>query len=260
SFPPRYRFLDPEVRIQQFTPPGDLWRQAEVVLVLDTGTWSQLAAIGPFVRALPAVKVVIDHHQTQDDIGKLRLVDTHAEATGGGRVAHTEIRRGDYEKTGALPQDSEDLVNYTRSLAGVEVGLLFMEQPRGGVKVSFRSRATVDVARIAEQFGGGGHQRASGATPHATLDDARARVLPADAGRRRLALLRQGALVDRPDRRQEAGRPQGRTVPRRQEQGAGQGGQRQGQGPAGRGPARGRLRPGAPDHGAGRPDQGPDGE
>jgi len=43
-------------------------------------------------------------------------------------VAHTEIRRGDYEATGAIPQDSEDLINYIRSVAGVEVGLLFMEQ------------------------------------------------------------------------------------------------------------------------------------
>ena len=83
------------------------------------------------------------------------------------------------ELTGATPQDSEDLVNYTRSIEGVEVGLLFMEQPRGGVKVSFRSRAAVDVSRIAEQFGGGGHRLASGATVEASLDEARTRVLHA---------------------------------------------------------------------------------
>jgi phosphoesterase RecJ-like protein len=77
-----------------------------------------------------------------------------------------------------LPQDSEDLINYTRSLAGVEVGLFFMEQPRGGVKVSFRSRR-LDVARLAERFGGGGHRLASGAILDTTLDEARNRVLAA---------------------------------------------------------------------------------
>ncbi len=97
----------------------------------------------------------------------------------GGRVALTEIRRGDYEATGSTPQDSEDLVNYTRSIAGVEVGLFFMEQPRGGVKVSFRSKQDVDVARLAEQFGGGGHRLASGAILETTLAEARARVLGA---------------------------------------------------------------------------------
>ena len=84
-----------------------------------------------------------------------------------------------HDSTGALPQDSEDLVNYTRSVQGVEVGLFFMEQPRGGVKVSFRSRGAVDVARLAEQFGGGGHRQASGAILPTALDEARARVLGA---------------------------------------------------------------------------------
>jgi phosphoesterase RecJ-like protein len=97
------------------------------------------------------------------------------------RVAYTEVRRSDYEATGATPQDTEDLVNYARSVAGVEVGLFFMEQPRGGVKVSFRSRERVDVARVAELFGGGGHRLASGAVIEGTLADARDRVLAAVA-------------------------------------------------------------------------------
>jgi phosphoesterase RecJ-like protein len=97
----------------------------------------------------------------------------------GGRVAHTEIHLGDYVSTGALPPDTEDLVNYTRSIAGVEVGLFFVEQPRGGTKVSLRSRSRVDVARLAEQFGGGGHQRAAGAIVAAPLDVAKPRVLEA---------------------------------------------------------------------------------
>ena len=68
-----------------------------------------------------------------------------------------------------------------RSVAGVEVALFFMEQPRGGVKVSFRSRSRIDVARIAETFGGGGHRLASGATLPDPLDEARTRVLTAVA-------------------------------------------------------------------------------
>jgi phosphoesterase RecJ-like protein len=78
-----------------------------------------------------------------------------------------------------LPQDSEELVNITRGVAGVHVGVLFMEQPRGGVKVSLRSRPGVNVARVAEQFGGGGHRQASGAVLEGSLSDARARVLQA---------------------------------------------------------------------------------
>jgi phosphoesterase RecJ-like protein len=86
---------------------------------------------------------------------------------------------GDYAKTGAIPQDTEDAVGYTRSITGVEVGLLFLEQPAGGIKVSFRSRSKIDVAKIAAQFGGGGHRLASGATLNTSLADAQARVLDA---------------------------------------------------------------------------------
>jgi phosphoesterase RecJ-like protein len=46
------------------------------------------------------------------------------------------------------------------------------------VKVSFRARRA-DVARLAEQFGGGGHQLASGATVPGPLEAARERVLQA---------------------------------------------------------------------------------
>jgi phosphoesterase RecJ-like protein len=264
--PPRYNFLDPTRKIHRFELPGDAYREADMAIVLDTGTWNQLGDFGTFLRGLSVPKVVIDHHLTQDDLGASRFVDTTAEATGrlayeaitalnsplapasahclfvalamdtgwfrhnnttpatfelaarlveagarptaayealfeqntpgrlrltgvvlgrltiehGGRTCHTEIRKDDYAATGAVPQDSEDLVNYTRSVSGTEVGLFFMEQPRGGIKVSFRSRS-LNVSQIAEQFGGGGHRLASGATLDATLDEARSRVLAAVA-------------------------------------------------------------------------------
>jgi phosphoesterase RecJ-like protein len=118
----------------------------------------------------------------QNTLPRLRLtglVLDRLQVVENGLVAHTEIRRGDYAATGAVPQDTEEMVNYTRSIKGVEVGLFFMEQPRGGVKVSFRARAHVDVAGLAERFGGGGHRLASGAILECSLEEARARVLRA---------------------------------------------------------------------------------
>jgi phosphoesterase RecJ-like protein len=105
-------------------------------------------------------------------LDRLQLVE-------GGQVALTHVVRDDYAQTGANPSDTEDLVNYTRSLAGVEVGLFFMEQPRGGVKVSLRSRGAVDVARIAEGFGGGGHRQAAGAIIDGSMAEAQAQILAA---------------------------------------------------------------------------------
>jgi phosphoesterase RecJ-like protein len=134
------------------------------------------------VRAGARPEVLYEHLFENNSLPRLKLIGLvldRLQLMGDNQVAYTEIRREDYLTTGATPQDSEDLINYTRSLTGVEVGLLFMEQPRGGVKISFRSRARIDVARVAERFGGGGHRLASGAVLATTLAEARTRVLEA---------------------------------------------------------------------------------
>src|SRR5438309_11644825 len=70
SFPPRYDFLAPKGRIEYFAAPGDAWRNSEVIVVLDTGTWNQLGDFGPYLKKAAAAKVVIDHHLTQDDLDR----------------------------------------------------------------------------------------------------------------------------------------------------------------------------------------------
>jgi bifunctional oligoribonuclease and PAP phosphatase NrnA len=95
----------------------------------------------------------------------------------GGAVAYTEIYLADYPATGAMPGDTEDLINYTRSIEGVEIGLVFIEQPDGSTKVSFRSRSQIDVSKIAEKYGGGGHKLASGARVKRSLPEVRDEIL-----------------------------------------------------------------------------------
>ncbi len=96
-----------------------------------------------------------------------------------GRIAYADVTRDDFDRTGAIPPDTEDLVDYTVSLRGVEVGLLFIEQRRGGVKVSLRSRTDFDCSRLAARFGGGGHRAAAGANLPDPLPETLRRVLAA---------------------------------------------------------------------------------
>jgi phosphoesterase RecJ-like protein len=118
----------------------------------------------------------------RNTLGRLRLMGSMlsglrtAEA---GRVAYGTITRADIDLAGAIPPDSEDLIDFTVSLGGVEVGLLFVELPRGGIKLSLRSRGTLDCARLAGAFGGGGHRAAAGATLPEPLAAAVAQVLEA---------------------------------------------------------------------------------
>jgi bifunctional oligoribonuclease and PAP phosphatase NrnA len=95
-----------------------------------------------------------------------------------GKIAFTEVMLKDYAATGAVPGDTEDLINYPRSIDGVDLAMIFIEQHDGGTKVSFRSR-TADVSKLAEQFNGGGHKLASGARLMEPLTTAREKVIAA---------------------------------------------------------------------------------
>jgi len=52
-------------------------------------------------------------------------------------------------------------VNYALSIQDVEVAAFFREMPDGRYRVSLRSKGGLNVANIAERFGGGGHECAS---------------------------------------------------------------------------------------------------
>jgi bifunctional oligoribonuclease and PAP phosphatase NrnA len=80
-------------------------------------------------------------------------------------IAH--LTKGDYEATGALETDSEGVVDHMRAVEGTRVASLVREllsDDRSGMrKVSLRATdGSVDVSRIAREFGGGGHPQAAG--------------------------------------------------------------------------------------------------
>jgi phosphoesterase RecJ-like protein len=87
-----------------------------------------------------------------------------------GRVAWMTLSYQQLSDLNALEVYPEDIINYTRMIKGVEVGLLFREINPGVVKIGFRSKNKVDVAALAAKYGGGGHKQAAGARQSGTLD------------------------------------------------------------------------------------------
>ena len=118
----------------------------------------------------------------QDTLARLHLVGrTIAGAKTGhdGRVIFSTVRQSDIKEVGALPSDTEDLVNLTLTVKGTEVAAILIEQPDKRIKVSFRSRGRVDCSALAGQFGGGGHKAAAGAIIDGPFDAAHERVVAA---------------------------------------------------------------------------------
>ncbi len=81
------------------------------------------------------------------------------------------------DRIGAVAEDCEGVVNYLISIAGVESAVFLREVPTSQFRLSIRSKGKLDVAQIAEYFGGGGHRSASGCTLDGPLGVATERIL-----------------------------------------------------------------------------------
>lgn len=267
AVPPNLQFLDPSHKTKQLgvDVPAEPFDDPEVLIILDTTAWAQLGAMADVVKKTKAIKVVLDHHVSGDDLGAELFKDPNAEAAGrlvveaadqlgvaltpeiarnafvalttdtgwfrfssttadtlrlaarlveagaapdqlykdlyetdsharlqligralsrsetdlDGRLIYTWLNQADFAASGALPSDSEDIINMMLSVGGTEAAVILVEQQTGGFKVSFRSRCQVDCSAIAQQFGGGGHKKAAGAFLNEPLESARQKVLDA---------------------------------------------------------------------------------
>ncbi len=273
--PTKYSFVFRELEISH-TDVEKGWPESlsldafDALVVVDTGTWSQLPALRERVEKWPRPKLVVDHHLTQENWADAKLVVTEAAAAGeivaellerwgvqltekiakalflaiasdtgwfqfsntrpytlrlaaklmeagvntdqlyqllyqneraervalqtraqetlellvDQKLAVMRVAKGDFTRTKANVPDTENLINVPLQIRAVEVSLLFVEPPDGGaIRVSLRSKGSLDVARFAEQFGGGGHARAAGLKVAGTLQAVHDQVVGAMAAK-----------------------------------------------------------------------------
>lgn len=73
------------------------------------------------------------------------------------RLAWSIIRAGDYAKIKGRDYDVDAVANEMRAIKGVEIAVLFRQQNKKRLRVSLRSKGEINIAGIAEKYGGGGH-------------------------------------------------------------------------------------------------------
>ncbi len=96
-----------------------------------------------------------------------------------GSMAWLWVTHDDMVRVGASDEDALGIVNYAIGIAGVEVAVFLREMTDRRIRVSLRSKSTVRVTHVAEQFGGGGHENASGCTLEGPIEAATDRILDA---------------------------------------------------------------------------------
>lgn len=94
------------------------------------------------------------------------------------RLVHAHVTRDDAAEAGAGLEAAESIIDVVRTADVAEVAMVARQDPAtGDWRVSLRSHGAVDVGRVAERVGGGGHPRASGFTSAGTYADVLGRVV-----------------------------------------------------------------------------------
>ncbi len=123
---------------------------------------------------------VAQHVYGTYSLGRIKLLNLaldSIEISNNGHLSIMTVTRAMLADTGTQPEDADGLINYARRIRDVKVAALIHElengsSHKGGRKrfhVSLRSDGSVDVARIASGFGGGGHAGAAGFSVESSL-------------------------------------------------------------------------------------------
>lgn len=95
-----------------------------------------------------------------------------------GKIAVMTISKEQIEHLKANYDEFDGIINIGRSIIGVEAAALLVEKQPKQIRVNLRSNSYLDVAQIAKNHGGGGHQKAAGCTIEGiTLNDAKSLIL-----------------------------------------------------------------------------------
>jgi phosphoesterase RecJ-like protein len=123
--------------------------------------------------ALCARHIYFGHSTAKMRLLGAALSNLHRE----GALAWIWVTQEQMQRFGAREEDCEGLVNYALSMADVQVAIFFRELPDQRYRVSIRSKGEVNVSKVAESFGGGGHICASGCSVDGPLAVAVSRVV-----------------------------------------------------------------------------------
>ena len=126
---------------------------------------------------VPELTRELYHTRTRARTQLLGVVLAELEVSDDGKMAWARATEEMMKRTGATSEDKEGIVNYLLEIEGVEFAAL-AEERGASVKLSLRSKQTLDVAgQVAVPLGGGGHRCAAGCTLNMSIDEALETVL-----------------------------------------------------------------------------------
>lgn len=156
-------------------------------LMTDTGRFSYsnttpgaLRSAAEMIEAGANVSDIFRHVYESRTPGALALVArtlSRMTRVNGDAVIYSWVTPEDFSETGALPEETENLIDEIRVVRDVEAVAL-IKTSADSVRVSLRSKNGHDVGAVARSLGGGGHKAAAGFTREGTLESVLGELLP----------------------------------------------------------------------------------
>jgi phosphoesterase RecJ-like protein len=104
---------------------------------------------------------------------------SRAESLFNGRLVITCETYEDRLEYGEESRDSDTLYSFLQAVSGVEAVAIIRQESAEHGSVGLRSRDKIDVARMAELFGGGGHKNAAGFSFNGTIPPIKEKIIEA---------------------------------------------------------------------------------
>ena len=153
--------LTPEMATQLF-----------LAIVTDTGSFRYpgvsprtFAMSGRLVAAGADPVLTAERLYDSNTLGRLRLQGALLQSldlAASGRLALLHVDDATLAAAGAIPADTDGLINLPLSVKRIQAVAFFKHAGDGTYRVSFRSKGRVDVGAVARSFSGGGHRNAAG--------------------------------------------------------------------------------------------------
>jgi phosphoesterase RecJ-like protein len=167
-------------------PDVEMAEAIYTAITTDTGNFqytnttktTHLIAAELFEIGIDLEKISVEVYQNirHEKLKILNAVIDTIEMLAGGKSDIAYVTQEMLEKTGALMEETEGIIETLRNISGVEISAFLKETKPGEIKVGLRSKTYGDVSAIAQSYGGGGHKKAAGCTLYGTLQEAKEKI------------------------------------------------------------------------------------
>jgi phosphoesterase RecJ-like protein len=177
------------MREMRFKMSKDICTNLYAAIITDTGNFRYSSttketfwAAGHLVENGAEPQWIAENVYESDSSVRLKLLAKALETLSldlESKVGSMVVTQKDLRETGAAWEHTEGFVDIPRTVKGIEVSVLYTQRGENNFKLSLRSKAQVNVEKVAKKFGGGGHIHAASCWMEGNIESIKSRIIQA---------------------------------------------------------------------------------